>query len=891
MSLAAGTKLGRYEIRSQIGEGGMGEVYLAEDTKLNRKVAVKVLPTAFSQDAERLRRFEQEAQAASALNHPNILVVYDVGTHDGSPYVVSELLEGETLRQRTSGASLAQRRVIDYALQVAHGLAAAHDKGIVHRDLKPENLFVTRDGRIKILDFGLAKLTGAADTELSQTSIPTRRVDTDPGKVMGTVGYMSPEQVRGRQADHRSDIFSLGVILYEMLSGKRAFRGDSAVETMNAILKEDPPELSQTNQNIAPALERVVDHCLEKNPEERFQSARDLAFALEALSGSTGVSTQTAIAPALAPQWIRRHALTGWIAATVAILLAIIAFAFLYFRSAPTNESQATRFYVFPPETTTISAASDFISPDGRRLIFSAVSKEGKRQLWIQPLDSLNAQPVPGTEDGLVAFWSPDSRFIGFFAGGKLKKLEASGGPATTLADAASAHGGAWSREGVILFGPTAGGPLYRISNNGGPATPVTTLDATRNETIHSWPHFLPDGRHFLYLARSAVREKSGIYVASIDSKESKFLISADSMPTYAPPGYIFFVRERTLMAQPFDVVKLEMTGDQFPIVEQVGLNPGNGRGLFAVSDNGVLVYRAQGVFSAQLTWLDRAGKQIAQVGTPGQIVSLTLSPDDKRVVATRLDSQTGATDLWLIEQERETRFTFDPANDGSPVWSPDGSQVAFNSSRSGSIDLYVKPASGAANEELLWKSSNAKAPHDWSADGRYILYGELDKTNVDLWVLPLFGDRKPFLFLQTPFNENQGRFSPNGRWVAYTSTESGPAQVYVRPFPPAGGQWMVSTAGGSQPRWRADGKELFYLGPDRKLMSVDVKEDGNTFTAGSPRNLFETRIFIPAGGFVGASLYDVTRDGQRFLVITPIEEPSPSPLTVVLNWTAGLKR
>src|SRR6266542_177589 len=424
MSIAAATRLGPYEIIAPVGAGGMGEVYRARDTRLGRDVAVKVLPSSYADNKERLQRFEQEACAAGALNHPNILIVHDIGSHDDAPYVVSELLEGETLRQRTTGAALAQRRVVDYALQIAHGLAAAHDKGIVHRDLKPENLFVTKDGRIKILDFGLAKLTGAADSGQSQSDIPTRRVDTDPGKVMGTVGYMSPEQVRGRPADHLSDIFSLGAILYEMLAGKRAFRVESAVETMNAILKEDPLELSQTNQNIAPALERVVDHCLEKNPEERFQSARDLAFALEALSGSTSVSTQTVTLPARAPQWIRSHALAAWIVAVVAILMAIITFAFAYFRRAPTTETQATRFYVFPAEKTSFQGAGEFISPDGRRLVFSAVSAIGARSLWIRPLDSLTAQPLPGTEEALQPFWSPDGRFVGFFAGGKLKKIE-----------------------------------------------------------------------------------------------------------------------------------------------------------------------------------------------------------------------------------------------------------------------------------------------------------------------------------------------------------------------------------------------------------------------------------------------------------------------------------
>jgi serine/threonine protein kinase len=887
--VSPGTKLGRYEIRSKIGEGGMGEVYRAYDPAMHREVAIKLLPAAFSTDKGRLARFEQEAQTAGALNHPNILVIHHIETHEGAPYIVSELLEGETLRQRLSGAALAQRRAIDYANQIAHGLAAAHEKGIVHRDLKPDNIFVTKDGRVKILDFGIAKLTEPEGSP-SQTQIPTRRVDTDPGTVMGTVGYMSPEQLTGKSVDHRSDIFSFGAILYEMLSGRRAFHGESAAETMSAILKEDPPDLSETNQNISPALERLVNHCLEKTPEARFHSARDLAFALEALSGSTSLATQTIVAPATTPQWFRRHALTGWIIAACAILLAIIVFGFVYFRGPGKTEIAKTSFYVSTSQSSSFSGASDFISPDGRLIVFPA-EKDGKRALWIRPLEALEAQRLPDTEEATQVFWSPDSRFIGFFAGGKLKKMEVSGGAATTLIDGVANRGATWNRDGVIVFSLNFAGPLYRISSAGGPATQVTTLDTTRNENTHAWPHFLPDGRHFLYLARSALREKSAIYVGSVDAKESKFVISADSTPSYAPPGYLLFLRERTLMAQPFDADKLQVTGDAFPIAEQVGYNPVNGRAFFSVSDNGVLVYRTRvsSLGDRQLAWFDRTGKQISQLGSPGQILSVTLSPDGKRIAETRADSQSGQQDIWIIEQERESRFTFDPANEASPVWSPDGSQIAFNSSRSGWIDIYVKASNGAGTEELLYKSNDAKGPHDWSPDGRYILFGDLDpKTFVDLWILPLFGDQKPYVFLQTPFSELQGRFSPSGRWIAYSSNESGITQIYVRPFQASGGQRMVSTNGGEQPKWRADGKELFYVSADRKLTAVDVNEVGGTITFSSPKPLFEIRAVV---GAPGADLYAPTRDGQRFVVITPIEESSASPLTVVLNWTAGLKK
>ncbi|HEY3167257.1 MAG TPA: protein kinase, partial [Candidatus Binatia bacterium] len=538
-----------------------------------------------------MHRFEQEACAAGALNHPNILIVHDIGTHDGSPYVISELLEGETLRERISVATLPQRRAVDYALQIAHGLAAAHEKGIVHRDLKPDNVFITKDGRVKILDFGLAKLT-QADGNQSQTDIPTRRVDTGPGVVMGTVGYMSPEQVRGQKVDHRSDIFSFGAILYEMLSGHRAFRGESAADTMSAILKEDPPDLSGTNHNVSPALERLLDHCLEKNPEERFHSARDLAFALEALSGSSTTSTETVTTSAFRPRWAVRRELVAW--SLVALLIvSVVALAIVHLRHAETTEKQATRFYVYAPEKSVFAGAVDFISPDGRHLLFSANSTDGKGRLWIRSLDSLDLQPLAGTEDGRQAFWSADSRFLGFFAGGKLKKIEISGGPAQTLADVQANRGGAWNNDGVIIFSPDFAGPLYRISAAGGQPTPVTTLDASRNQTGHYWPHFLPDGHHFLYWARSSEREKSGIFVGSLDSKEATFLVKSEGGAMYAAPGYLLFLRERTLMAQPFDHAKLQLSGEPFAIAEQIGYNPQNGRAFFCVSDNGVLVYRS----------------------------------------------------------------------------------------------------------------------------------------------------------------------------------------------------------------------------------------------------------------------------------------------------------
>ncbi len=519
----------------------MGEVYRARDEKLNRDVAVKVLPATYSQDTERLTRFEQEAQAAGSLNHPNILAVYDVGEHESAPYVVSELLEGETLRERTSGVAFSTRKAIDCALQIANGLAAAHEKGIIHRDIKPENIFITNDGRVKILDFGLAKLTEPVTDIEAQTDVLTRRVKTDSGMVMGTVGYMSPEQVRSKPADHRADIFSLGVILYEMLSGRRAFRRESAVETLNAILKEDPPELSHSNSQVNPALERVVMHCIEKNPAQRFQSARDVAFALEALTDLSSSRTMAASLPLPAERPKPRERLV-WIAAVALLSLALLAMAILYLRR-PQAVSYAARFSVPLPEnvTGTISLA---LSPDGRRVAFVASTTEGKASIYVRPIDSLAAQKLTGTEEALNLFWSPDSRSIGFFAGGKLKKIEATGGPPQTLCDAPNARGGTWNRDGVIVFSPVPRATLYRVPASGGVPVQITKADVSRGETSHRWPVFLPDGRHFLYFAQSTQPENNGIYVGALDSNDRKLLFAAASSAQYAPPGYLLFNKD-----------------------------------------------------------------------------------------------------------------------------------------------------------------------------------------------------------------------------------------------------------------------------------------------------------------------------------------------------------
>jgi len=893
VALSQGTRLGRYEIRSAIGAGGMGEVYSARDTQLGRDVAVKVLPSSFSTDVDRLHRFQQEACAASALNHPNILIVHDIGAHDGSPYVVSELLEGETLRKRISGTPLAQRRVIDYALQIAHGLAAAHGKGIVHRDLKPDNIFITDDGRVKILDFGLAKLTQGDGTQ-SQTDIPTRRVDTDPGVVMGTVGYVAPEQLKGRPVDHRSDIFSFGAILYEMLSGRRAFHGESAAETMSAILKEDPPELSDTNKTVSPALERLVNHCLEKNPEARFHSARDLAFALEALSGSTTVSGQTVAMQALAPRWIKTRELIAWASAALFVLLTV-ALLVLYLRRTPV-EVHAVRSFILPPEKSSFDfggrrGARIAVSPDGRRLAFVATTAGGGTLLWVRSLDALSAQPLTGTEGATHPFWSPDSRFLGFFAQGKLKRIDAAGGLPLALSDAPQGRGGTWNRDGVIVFAPNVSVALQRVSASGGTSSPVTKLDETRGEVSHRWPTFLPDGKHFLYLSGTIGVGEGTIYVASLESKESKLVLRANSNVEYAE-GYLLYLSGTTLMAQPFDSKRLETVGEAFPIAEQVQTGIGNlAVGVFSVSDNGILAYQTGKMSSSQLAWFDRSGKQLGLLGDQAVYTNVHLSPDGKSATVGIFDLLSGRPDIWLYEvaRDRRTRFTFDPADERSVAWSPDGSRIAFSSNRKGHFDIYQKASSGVGSEELLLESNLDKYPTSFSSDGRFLLYWASDpKTGADLWVLPLSGDRKPFPFLQTESQEGNGKFSPDGRWVAYFSTESDRVgvELYVAPFPGPGGKRQISTSGGLPPAtWRKDGKEIFYLAPDNKLMAAEVNGQGATLEVGAVRSLFE----IHSG--VTGNPYDATADGQRFLVNTAVEQTTASPITLVVNWTADLKK
>ena len=893
MTIETGAKLGRYEIRSKIGAGGMGEVYLARDVEIGHDVALKVLPSTFSSDKDRLQRFQQEACAAGALNHPNILSIYDVGKHDGSPYVVSELLQGETLRTRISGTPLSPRRAIDYALQITHGLAAAHAKGIIHRDLKPDNIFITKDGRVKILDFGLAKLT-QPDGNQQQTDIPTRRVDTDPGVVMGTVGYMSPEQLKGRAVDQRSDIFSFGAILYEMLSGRRAFHGESTAETMSAILREDPPDLSETNQRISPGLERLVHHCLEKNPEERFHSASDLAFALEALSGAAVMSDQTTVtAVPRGPSKVGK--LLPWIIAAAFALLsiALLQFAISSRRPTPARES-VIRAAILAPENATYFPFNQFaLSPDGQWLVFVARGTGGENMLWLRPLNASTAQPLAGTDGaspGSPPFWSPNSRLIGFFAGGKLKKIDVTGGPPQTVCDATDGRGGSWNRDEVIIFAPNVLGPLHRVSAAGGTSTPVTKVDST--SFSHRWPYFLPDGHHFLYRGTLPLlaNENNGIYLGSLESTEQRLIMRNNASVAFAS-GLLLFARDTTLMAQSFDENNFGLTGDPFPIAQQLQVDPSAGRAIFSLSDNGILALQS-GITrgNGQLIWFDRNGKQIRGIGESGFYGQPRLSNDNQKIATSIFDLQLASSDIWIYELARNvpTRFTFDPNFDGFPLWSADGKQIVFSSSRKGLRDIYQKASDGSGSEEILFESAENKYPTSLSPDGRFLAFTNQDtkaNTKQDIWILPLFGERKAYAFLQTPFDEFDAQFSPDGRWLAYVSDELGTTQVYIAPFPGPGGKWQVSKSGGTEPRWRADGKELYFVSADSKLTAVEVTARDATVEIGIAQALFETRMFLSPG-----THYDVTRDGKRFL-IDVAGAGSSVPIMLMVNWTAELKR
>ncbi len=901
--LRDGSTVSHYRILSRIGSGGMGEVYRARDSRLDRDVAIKMLPSELSSDEDRLRRFEQEAKATSALNHPNILTVFDIGDEDGAPFIVAELLDGEELRSLVSEGPIPLRKAIDYAQQIVSGLSAAHEKGIVHRDLKPENIFVTRDDRVKILDFGLAKLR-EAKTEIHGSEDATRRALTDPGIVMGTAGYMSPEQVRGQAVDQRSDIFSFGAILYEMLTGTRAFNGESIVELMHSILKDDVPELEDSGARIPMSLDKMMRRCLEKKPDHRFHSAHDLGFALDAVASptsSSGFGLTTAaqslrdVTDSNRPNWLGR---AGWIAAALFLISTLILGGVYLRREQPRMPTM--RFGMAPPEKTSFSE-SFALSPDGQLIAFVTRGAAGETSLWIRPFASIDARQLPGTEGASFPFWSPDSRSVGFFAGAKLKKIEAAGGPGQTLADASGdPRGGTWTPDGTIIFSPSTTSPLMRVAASGGAVSELTKLDSEAGQTSHRWPSMLPDGKHILYFGRGGSADKQGIYAISIDSPEPFLVMPSAVAGAYTESngaGYLLFVLEGTLMAQPFDASGLKLSGEATPLVQKLLSFPSElgptAYSAFSAS-GGNLLYRTGDQQTTRLTWYDRSGKSLEAVTETGGYHEPSLSRDDTKILFGRSDG-VAQQDIYLQDLLRgnATRLTFDPEADGTAVFSPDETQIVFFSNRLGKNSFYRKSASGAGNDELLMTDENGAYPDSWSRDGKYLIYDRNGgtRTKVDLWILPMTGEAKPFAYLETVFEEAHAQFSPDGRSIAYASNESGRSEVYIQSFPIGGGKWQISTAGGDQPQWRADGKELFYIAPDRNLMSVSIAESSTTtIEVGRPTTVFQT--IMPLSGITDdRNNYVPSRDGQRFLVNTLADTGNLQPLIMVLNWTSELKR
>ena len=894
MLLAAGAKVGPYEIRSPLGAGGMGEVYRAYDSRLGREVALKVLPKAFAADTDRLHRFEQEARAVAALNHPNILAVFDVGQHDGSPYLISELLDGESLRATLERGPLPQRKVIDYGVQIAQGIAGAHEKGIVHRDLKPENIFITRDGRIKILDFGLAKLVQNSPEDADGATIPA--LGTAAGMVLGTPGYMAPEQVRGQASDARTDVFAFGAILYEMLSGQRAFRRDTPAETMTAVLREDPAEMSSAMHPISPALDRIVRRCLEKSADQRFQSARDLSFALSALSGTdaSGLTKATAVP--------RRIPWQAWMPAAVA---AVVAAALTWF-VARRPETTAARMEFAIPVSGEVSHMS--LTTDGHMLAFvSPDEKTGMPMLFVQAVGSPIARELPGTEGASYPFWSPDDSSVAFFANSKLQRIAVAGGSPQTLARVNVARGGSWGSTGVILYTPDPGGPIWRINSDGSGAVPLTDDREQKAKAVDSdrWPLFLPDGEHFLFLAAyftSAEKNlQSAIYLGSLQGKGYKQVLRARSNAGYVP-GYLFYTDEQqALRALPFDALKGAVMGDARVIVDKVGYQPSVYWGAFAASQNGTVIYSSTAeAAQSELTWYDKSGKPLGRVGQPGVQANPNLSPDGTHVVLDAVDLKANNIDVWTEDLNRNvsTRFTFDPAEETDGMWSRDGKTIAYRS-LSGVGGVYLKEGDGLNPEHPLFlvgspingfgnigKIDTDRSldiiPNSWSPGDKEILcsFQTSGKYSRSLLVLVPADGRTPAQFLQGDASQANGQISADGKWVAYASNESGEWEIYVTTFPGAQGKWQISRGGGTEPRWRGDGKELYYLSPTGMLMAVPIEATG-TFSSGAPMPVFQVRGRAPISS-TDVFTYDVTKDGQRFLVNEYVKPDRVAPLTII---------
>jgi eukaryotic-like serine/threonine-protein kinase len=906
--LSAGTKIGSYEIVSPLGAGGMGEVYRARDSKLSRQVALKVLPDAFARNPDRMARFEREARVLASLNHTHIATIFGVEDSGASRALVMELVEGPTLADRLRSGPIPIAEALPIARQICEALEYAHEHGVIHRDLKPANIKFTADDSTKVLDFGLAKAVEADPASIDIATSPTMsRMATMAGILLGTAAYMSPEQAKAKPVDRRADIWAFGCVLYEMLSGKMAFHGETVTDTLAAVIKEEP-DWSLLPHDTPVRVRVLLQRCLQKDPKQRLQAIGDARIALEeVLSGAADPIAADAARPKTrSPQmWL------GWGVAAIATMIAA-SLAFLHFHKAPALPAQVIRFELPLPERTVISGGIA-LSNDGQKIAFIARGADGQSRVWLRSLDSLQARSLDGTDGASDAFWSPDGRLIAFYVPGKLKKIESSGGPALTICDATSYLGASWNYNDQIVFGTVNG--FFQVAASGGEPVALTTTGNAGS------PIFIAGGSHFFYTRVGPRIDDSGIYIGSVDTKPqdqpAKKLLADVSAAAWSSSGgsdlgFLVFVRGSTtpgsagtLMAQPFDSKRLELSGEAAPIADQVS--------SFSISAANSLVYvrgapsasaaaGVRGVVQGQLTWFDRAGKRLQAIGDLGSYRTLALSPDGKRVAFDRSDPQNPSVrNLWLYEFARgvTTRFTFDSGLDYDPVWSPDGGRIAFTSSRDGAFNLYQKLSNLSAEDEVLLKSNDPKATSSWTPDGRFVLYFN-PLPPAHQWLLPVSAgeDHKPARVDTSEFNEAAGRISPDGRWIAYNSDESGKGEIYVRPLDVARltgstganetavtGKWMVSKDGGTTPLWRGDGKELYYLTAlGGEAMAVDVSTSG-VFQAGVPRLLFK----VPPG----VLFWDVSPDGKRFIMAAPNDSPAtaPSPFTVVLNWQSVLKK
>jgi len=879
MALTSGTKLGPYEIQSPLGAGGMGEVYLARDTRLARTVAVKILPAHLSSNLEAKQRFEREARAISSLNHPNICTLHDVGHQDGTDFLVMEYLEGETLGDRLMKGPLSPEQVLKYGIEICEGLEKAHKNGVIHRDLKPGNIMLTKSGA-KLMDFGLAKATPAHDPPASSLTMTLSRPSADQpltaqGMVLGTFQYMSPEQLEGKEADARSDIFALGAVLYEMASGRRAFTGKSQASIVAAILASDPQPISAVQPMSPPALDRVVRTCMAKDADDRWQTAHDVKLQLQWIAEA---GSQAGIpAPVAARRRISQK--LAWTVAAVAAAAAL-AFAIGFVLRAPVP-ARPLRVSILPPEQHSFDPLSIALSPDGAKLAFVASAAGGAPQLWVRSLDSTAAQPLAGTDDAGFPFWSPDSRSLGFFAQGKLRIIDASGGAVQTLADAPQPRGGAWGADGTILYTPNTLSAMFRIPAAGGtPSRAIGEEKAAASIGSPRWPAFLPDGRHFIFFQYAPGNQEGGrIHLGALDSQQDTILVESDYRAQYAS-GHLVFVRGGNLMTQNFDEKKLKLTGNPVPIAEQVR-GETRGAAAFSLSSEGKLIFAGGQSATIDLAWYDRSGKKGDTIDS-GTFQDAHISPDGKKVSAARADAA-GHLEIYIYDLVRGTKsqFSFSQSRDDDPIWSPDGNTIVFDSARNGKIDLYTRPANGARQEELLYHDDLDKYPFNWSLDGKYIAYETIANGHFDIWVMPMFGDRKPYAFLQEKYNTRYPVFSPDTKWMAFTSFEAGHGQVYVVAFPKPGGRFLVGD--GAEAVWSRNGKEILYRDDHSRIASVEVTAHGDSVELGRPQILFPTQS-------VGAAQFEVSPDGKRLLMMqAPVQ--NSSNLTLVVNWPQELKK